>query len=176
LQVFNLKLDRGSIESSPKYGIGPQLKKPHVLDLAVHLVNIVGWMVKGDNSKAFLLLALALFKFAFPDKFLQTNRNVRDHYHLLTNLPICNFYFCYSLQLFFLQSCRLIVLCKYRALWILANGTLSFSDSLQNKSSKVTSSPSKWVNQGDFSLRNKRTIEYPGMGYGGDTGFVTLLL
>ena len=49
-------------------------------------------------------------KFAFPGKFLQTNRNVRDHDHLLTNLPICNLFFCYSLQLIFCQPCRLIFL------------------------------------------------------------------
>ena len=32
-----------------------QVELPHVLDLAVHLVNLVGWMVKGDHYKTFLL-------------------------------------------------------------------------------------------------------------------------
>ena len=31
---------------------------PHVLDLAVHLVNFFGWMGQGDHSETFLLLAL----------------------------------------------------------------------------------------------------------------------
>ena len=44
---------------------------------------------------------IPFFKFAFPGKFLQTNRNVRD-YEVLTNLPICNLFFCYSLQIIFL--------------------------------------------------------------------------
>ena len=30
----------------------------HVLDLAVHLVIVFGWMGKGNHSKTFLLLAL----------------------------------------------------------------------------------------------------------------------
>ena len=42
--VDNLLLDR--------------VEQPYVLDLVVHLVNLVGWMVKGDNSKTPLLLAL----------------------------------------------------------------------------------------------------------------------
>ena len=31
---------------------------PHNLDLAVHLVHIIGWMGKGDHPKTFLPLAL----------------------------------------------------------------------------------------------------------------------
>ena len=31
---------------------------PHVLDLAVHLVNFFGWMSQGDHSEPLLLLAL----------------------------------------------------------------------------------------------------------------------
>ena len=31
---------------------------PHVLDLGVHLVHIIGWMGKGDHPKTFLPLAL----------------------------------------------------------------------------------------------------------------------
>ena len=31
---------------------------PHVLVLAVHLVNLLGWMGKGDHSKTFLQLEL----------------------------------------------------------------------------------------------------------------------
>ena len=53
-----------------------------------------------------------IFKFAFPGKFLQTNRNVRDlllpplwGFDKLTNLQLI---FCYSLQLIFCQYCRLI--------------------------------------------------------------------
>ena len=68
---FSVKLDRGSIGTSPMFGIGsppenlstptPTINKllldhaelPHVLDLAFHLVNLVGWMIKRDNSKTF---------------------------------------------------------------------------------------------------------------------------
>ena len=31
---------------------------PHVLDLAVHLVNFFGWVSQGDHSEPLLLLAL----------------------------------------------------------------------------------------------------------------------
>ena len=31
---------------------------PHVLDLAVHLVNFFGWIGQGDHSETLLLLAL----------------------------------------------------------------------------------------------------------------------
>ena len=31
---------------------------PHVLDLAVHLVNFFGWVSQGDHSETLLLLAL----------------------------------------------------------------------------------------------------------------------
>ena len=31
----------------------------HVLDHAVHLVNLVGWMVKGDHSETFLRWVVA---------------------------------------------------------------------------------------------------------------------
>ena len=54
---------------------------------------------------------MSIFKFAFPGKFLQNNRNVRDlllllpGFDKLTNLQLI---FCYSLQLIFCQYCRLI--------------------------------------------------------------------
>ena len=56
-------------------------------------------------------LRVGIFKFAFPGKFLQNNRNVRDlllllpGFDKLTNLELI---FCYSLQLIFCQYCRLI--------------------------------------------------------------------
>ena len=48
-----------------------------------------------------------IFKFAFPGKFLQTNRNVRDLplllLPILTNLPICNLFFAILCNLFFVN-------------------------------------------------------------------------
>ena len=41
------------------------------------------WQLLCDQISSF-----NVFKFAFPGKFLQNNRNVRD-YEVLTNLPIC---------------------------------------------------------------------------------------
>ena len=34
---------------------------PHVLDLAVHLVNFLGWMSQGGHSEPLLLCALSLW-------------------------------------------------------------------------------------------------------------------
>ena len=48
-----------------------------------------------------------LFKFAFPGKFLQNNRNVTDlllPLWFLTNLPICNLFFAILCNLFFVNS------------------------------------------------------------------------
>ena len=43
-----------------------------------------------------------VFKFAFPGKFLRTNRNVTD-YEVLTNLPICNLFFLLFFATYFLS-------------------------------------------------------------------------
>ena len=48
-----------------------------------------------------------VFKFAFPGKFLQTNRNVRDLLPAFDQLANLQFIFGYSLQLIFCQYCRL---------------------------------------------------------------------
>ena len=58
---------------------------------------------------------MTLFKFAFPGKFLQTNRNVRDLLLLLllwflTNLPICNLFFAILCNLFFVNIVDLFFL------------------------------------------------------------------
>ena len=56
----------------------------------------------------------AIFKFAFPGKFLQTNRNVRDLPLLLLpslkNLPICNLFFSILCNLFFVNIVDLFFL------------------------------------------------------------------
>ncbi len=68
-----------------------------------------GQMQDGDHTGGHYITMFAeqltrtfevLVKFAFPGKFLQTNRNVTDH-HLLTNLPICNLFFVNIVDLFF---------------------------------------------------------------------------
>ena len=39
----------------------PVLEVPHVLDVAVHLVNLVDWMVKGGHSKTFFIVKALLY-------------------------------------------------------------------------------------------------------------------
>ena len=62
-----------------------------------------------QNLEANLQILLILFKFAFPGKFLQTNRNVTD-YDFWQTLPNCNLIFAILCNLFFCQFCRLIFL------------------------------------------------------------------
>ena len=38
---------------------------PHVLDLAVHLVNLVSWIVKVDHSKTFFNISTSLLEHSF---------------------------------------------------------------------------------------------------------------
>ena len=61
--ICNMKLELQSIGPSPyltytEYVLLEHVGLPHVLDLAVHLVNFFGWVSQGDHSEPLLLLAL----------------------------------------------------------------------------------------------------------------------
>ena len=78
-----------------------------------------GFLRKCVNIRNFVLSEsvqdcgnLEIFKFAFPGKFLQTNRNVRD-------LPLLWLIFGYTQQLIFCQSCKFYKFYKYFFLAIL---------------------------------------------------------
>ena len=62
------------------------------------------------SSAAVFDIWSTVFKFAFPGKFLQNNRNVRDLLPILTNLPICNLFFAILCNLFFVNIVDLFFL------------------------------------------------------------------
>ena len=65
--------------------------------------RVVGNFISNRNKKN-----ITIIKFAFPGKFLQTNRNVTDLLlPLLTNLAKLQIIFCYSLQLIFVNIVNL---------------------------------------------------------------------